>query len=257
MLIFPAISYQGCEKDGGFNIFTVQQDIDFGKQLDSAIAANPTEYPLLDESLYPLAYEHINRIKNAILQSDEFRYRDVFEWKVKIIQNDDVLNAFAAPGGYMFFYTGIIKFLDDESQFAGVMAHEMAHADKRHSTQVMTKVYGFNILLSVLLGDNPTVLQEIIAQLATGATTLKFSRTNEYEADEFSVRYLYDTDLHPKGIAGFFEKLGTSVKVPEFLSTHPSPENRLDEIDRIWRALGSKVGETYPERYSQFKASLP
>ena len=144
------------------------------------------------------------------------------------------------------------------------MAHEMAHADKRHSTQQMTKAYGFDVLLSVLIGDKPSVMTDILSQLAKGATTLKFSRDNEYSADEFAVRYLDatsgDSNYAPREVAGFFEKLtasGQGGKTPEFLSTHPSPENRISEIERIWKELGSKVGDTYKPRYEEFKASLP
>lgn len=258
MILLPAFAFMSCEEGGGINLFTLDQDIAFGKQLDSAILANPTEYPLLDETQYATAYTHLKRVRDAILQSNDLRYADRFEWKVKIIRNDEVINAFAAPGGYMYFYTGLIKFLDNEAQFAGVMAHEMAHADRRHSTEVMTKQYGFSLLLSILLGDNPSMLETIIAQLAQGATELKFSRSNEYEADEYSIRYLYDTAYDPMGIAGFFQKMmGNTQKIPEFLSTHPSDANRLENITLIWEDLGSKTGETYSDRYNQFKLSLP
>lgn len=263
-ILFAAILFAstGCDKDtGSVNFFTLEQDIQFGQQLKAEIASNPSEYPVMDKTTYPEAYTHIERIKNAVLQSDDLIHGADFEWEVYIIHDDNVLNAFAAPGGYMYFYTGLIKFLDNESQLAGVMAHEIAHADRRHSTENMTKIYGFDILLSVLLGDNPSQLAEIAAAMAKGLSSLKFSRNHEYEADEYAVKYLYDTSYHPKGIAGFFEKLESFAdqqsSTPEFLSTHPSPDNRLEEIDKHWKELGSKVGEDYLDRYNQFKESLP
>jgi predicted Zn-dependent protease len=167
------------------------------------------------------------------------------------------LNAFAAPGGQMYFYTALIKFLDDGAQFAGVMAHEIAHADRRHSTENMTKQYGISLLLGILLGDNAGQLAEIAASLATGVGMLAFSRENEYEADEYAVRYTTDTEYYPKGIAGFFEKLGESSGVPEFLSTHPDPGNRLEAIDEVWQSLGSPAGESFASEYAAFKTSLP
>ena len=264
MVVIPFATFTGCSKDGGINLFTLQQDIEFGRQLDSAIMANDVEYKILSEVDHPEAYQHIKRVRDAILNSGIITYKDEFEWQVKIIDNDDVLNAFAAPGGYMYFYSGLIKYLDNESQFAGVMAHEMAHADKRHSTQTMTKTYGFDVLLGVLLGDKPSVMADILGQMAKGATSLKFSRTHEYQADEFAVKYLNatagDSNYAPREVAGFFEKLtaaGESGRTPEFLSTHPSPENRISEIDRIWKELGSKAGDTYVTRYQDFKNSLP
>jgi predicted Zn-dependent protease len=238
------------------NFFTVEQDIAFGKQLDSMILADPATYPLLSKVQHPEAYNHLNRILDDLLKSSHLRYTKEFPWEIKII-DQDILNAFAAPGGYMYFYTGLIKFLDNEAQFAGVVAHEMAHADKRHSTQMLTKQYGFSLLASVLLGENPTVLKEIIAQLALGLGALKYSRDNEYEADEFAVKYLYDTQYHPRELAGFFEKMESAPKQPEFLSTHPSPVNRIGAIEATWKKLGGKEGERFESRYQLFKNSLP
>lgn len=244
--------------DDGINFFTLEQDIQFGAQLDSAIMANPAEYPVLNRNEYSEAYNHIERILGTILLSDDIRYSKVFPWQVKIIHNDEVINAFAAPGGYMYFYTGLIKFLDNEAQLAGVMAHEIAHADRRHSTQMLTKQYGFSILLSIALGENPSQLEQILSQLALGGTMLKYSRDNEYEADKYAVTYLYDTDYHPRELAGFFEKMmGSSQKIPEFLSTHPSDENRIKNIEEVWKSMGSKVGNIYEDRYKNFKNALP
>lgn len=256
--LFVLVLFTGCD-EGTLNFFTLDQDIQFGQQLDSAILADPATYPILDEDEYPEAYEHLRGIRDELLKSQHLRYATSFDWEVKII-HQDVLNAFAAPGGYMYFYTGLIHYLDNEAQFAGVLAHEMAHVDRRHSTEMLTKQYGFSILLSIVLGENPSQLTEIISQLALGGTLLKFSRTNEYEADEYGVKYLYDTDYHARELAGFFEKLEESSnqgRVPEFLSTHPSPENRIEAIEAVWQSLGGKVGETFPDSYQQFKASLP
>ncbi|MDY0198283.1 MAG: M48 family metalloprotease [Tenuifilaceae bacterium] len=252
---FTLLTLSGCD-DGKLNFFTLEQDIAFGMQLDSTILAEPATYPILNRAQYPEAYAHIERILNNLLQSNDLRYADRFPWEVKII-NQDVLNAFAAPGGYMYFYTGLIKFLDNEAQFAGVMAHEMAHADRRHSTQMLTKQYGFSVLTSIVLGDNPTMLETIIAELAQGLGGLKYSRDNEYEADKYAVHYLYDTSYHPRSIADFFEKMEGEPNSLVFLSTHPSPEDRVEAIEKVWQSLGGKNGELYIDRYNSFKSSLP
>ncbi|MBC7124816.1 MAG: M48 family metalloprotease, partial [Bacteroidales bacterium] len=78
------------------------------------------------------------------------------------------------------------------------------------------------------------------------------------EADKYAVTYLYDTDYHPRELAGFFEKMmGSSQKIPEFLSTHPSDENRIKNIEEVWKSMGSKVGNIYEDRYKNFKNALP
>ncbi|MFC2112612.1 M48 family metalloprotease [Bacteroidota bacterium] len=257
VLAILAVAIQCRKDDKSINFFTVNQDIAFGASMDTLIMDDPTQFPLLSKSQYPSAYQHIERIRDNLIASGQVNYADRFPWVVKIIHNDTTLNAFAAPGGYMYFYTGIIHFLEDEAEFAGVMAHEMAHCDRRHSTDNMTKQYGIGIMMGMLLGNNPNQLAEIAAGLASGLSSLAFSRKNEYEADQYAVKYMSGTDYDPRGLAGFFEKLEGHPTPPTFLSTHPSPDDRIEQIYANWELEGSKTGERFAIRYQDFKNSLP
>jgi beta-barrel assembly-enhancing protease len=256
VLVIISMLLASCNKeDKSINVFTVQDDINLGLKVSQEIDSDTVNYPILDESKYPEAYQHVRRIRDAILATGKVRFKDEFAWDVKII-DDTVLNAFCVPGGYLYFYKGLINYLDNESQFAGVMAHEMAHAARRHSTDQLTKAYGLSVLFGVLLGENPG----LIADIASKLLVLKFSRSNEFEADEYSVIYLYDTEYDARGTAGFFEKLmageqgGASIP---FLSTHPSDQERITKIYEKWQALGGKEGGTFDSRYQDFKNSLP
>jgi len=259
-LFLPLLFISSCKKDNKdttFNIFSVEDDISLGENLKNEIRSNPAEYPLLDRNTYSAAYANMNRIRDSILSSGELIYGDRFNWDIDIINNDSVLNAFCAPGGYICVYTGIIRYLDNEAQFAGVMGHEMAHADRRHVTDQLTKAYGIQILLGIVLGNNPNQLAEIAANLAAGVASLAFSRDAEYEADEYSVKYLYETSYDARGVGGFFQKIDGSPQPPEFLSTHPHPDNRYDKIEEVWLELGGKEGLWYPDDYTLVKNSLP
>jgi len=246
-----------CGEDESINIFTVEDDKQLGLQMQQEIEGNPNEYPLLSPTQYPDAYEQMQYVRDAILSTNEVAFDSEFAWDVQIIDNDSVLNAFCTPGGYIYFYTGLIKYLDNYAEFAGVMGHEMAHAANRHSTEQMTKAYGLTMLLSVVLGENPNMIAQMVGELAAGAAALAFSRDDEYESDEYSVKYLYKTGYDARGVAGFFEKIGGADQPPEFLSTHPNPDNRVEQIYEIWQELGGKVGATYPAEYQDFKNSLP
>lgn len=250
--------FGACKKDngGGINIFTIQQDRELGMQLASEIEANPAEYPVLPYQGNEQAYEYLYDMRDAILASDEIRFREEFAWELKIIADDNTLNAFAAPGGYMYVYTGLIKFLNEADHLAGVVGHEIAHADQRHSTQQLTQQYGISTLSTLLLGENPGLLAEI----ATGLVSLSFSRSDETDADEHSVDYLCDTDYASNGAAGFFQKLldtGQSGGTPAFLSTHPSPDNRVDNINERAVSFGCDTTARDNAGYAAFKALLP
>jgi predicted Zn-dependent protease len=121
------------------------------------------------------------------------------------------------------------------------MGHEMGHAAERHSTEQLTKLYGFETLASFLLGDASDDLAVKIAESLVG---LQFSRNDEAEADEDSVQYLCETNYAADGAAGFFEKLldlGKDGSVPEFLSTHPSSDSRVEDIEALATQLGCNL----------------
>ena len=255
-LIAISLVFSGCKKENGLiNLFSINDDIRLGQQVEDEIRGNPAEFPILNESTYASSYAYVNRILNDILNSGKVVYKNDFDWRINIIDNDSVLNAFCAPGGYICIYTGILKYLDAEDEFAGVLAHEIAHADRRHVTSQLTKIYGVSVLLAVVFGDNGGVLRDI----ASGLASLTFSRSHETDADSWSVKYLCPTGIDARGAAGFFEKLlamGASSP-PAFLSTHPSPDNRVENINEQWTNECGTPGGTFDSRYADFKTTLP
>ena len=218
------------DKDGNPLLFSLEDDISLGeqvaKQTDSTYRA---QNRLLERTSNQRAYQLLDGVVNRVLSSSDIQHRNDFVWDVKIIRDDSTQNAFATPGGHIYVFTGLIKYLDDESQLAGVLAHEIAHADRRHTSRQLQQQYGINLLLSVALGENPGQL----AQIAAGLGQLKFSRDFEKEADQYSVIYLNGPGYYAcDGAAGFFIKAQSQGQAsqPEFLSTHPNPDNRIQAI---------------------------
>jgi predicted Zn-dependent protease len=153
----------------------------------------------------------------------------------------------------MYFYTGLIKYLEAESAFAGVVAHEIAHADKRHTTERLTKIMGVQTVLNILLGKGT------ISDVLTTLMALKYSRNDEYEADEWSVRYLCPTGYIGDGAAQFFEQLeedGHTGSTFQWLSTHPSPDNRIEELHKHGVNYGCNDTEAI-DQWQDFQNSLP
>ncbi len=249
-----------CDKNGDVSFFSIEQDKELGAQVAAQIASD-TSFNILSAAEYPEAYAYLESMKNVILNSGSVSYKDEFAWKLHII-DDDVLNAFATPGGYIYVYTGLIKYLEKADDLAGVMGHEIAHADQRHSSKQLQKAYGVQILLSIALGEDASQLAQVAGQIAGTGAILAFSRSAETEADDFSVQYLSDTDYACNGAASFFQKLldeGQGGSTPAFLSTHPSPDNRVADINVKADKLGCDTG-TITESgftYQDFKNSLP
>lgn len=255
----------GCDDSSSnpldINIFSAGDDVTLGRQLDSSIKANPKEYPLLNNTA---ATAYVQGIVDEIIKSPSIKYNGTFSYKVTLI-NTTTINAFAAPGGYLYVYTGLLKFVDNEATLAAILAHEVAHAERRHATKRMTKQYGASLLLSLIIGKNPSQLEEIAANLLTGLGFLKNSRDDEYEADEYSFKYLQTSKWYPGASIYFFDKISKTretepTKLDELLSTHPLDADRIAAVKKLIKDAGipdATEDNLFTSRYSQFKASLP
>jgi predicted Zn-dependent protease len=241
-------------------IFPASQDIGLGSQLDREIRANPKEYPLLNDAS---SKQYVQNMVNTIIQAPEVQYRGKFPYTTEIIRDDKTINAFCTPGGYIYVYTGLIKMLDNEASLAGVLGHEIAHAERRHSANRMVKAYGAQMMLGIVLGNSPDRTAEVAANMFTGLALLKNSRDDESESDDYSFRYLRSTKWYPGAISYFFEKVkgqSSGGTVERFLSTHPLPQDRLEAVAK--RVQDAKIPPPTEQNllstpYKTFKKRLP
>lgn len=249
-----------CDKNNDPVLFSLENDKQLGAEVAAEIAATDS-LVILSRDQYPEAYSYLEGMKNEILNSGKVTYKDDFVWELHII-DADVLNAFATPGGYIYIYTGLIKYLDNADHLAGVLGHEIAHADQRHSIKQLQQSYSLSLLIGIALGNNPSQLKQLAAELAGTLGALKFSRDDESEADSYAVDYLAQTPYACNGVAGFFEKLigrDQAGFTPEFLSTHPNPANRVQDIQEMADDLGCDTTPVSESNftYQDLKNSLP
>jgi len=159
------------------------------------------------------------------------------------ILDTPIVNAFALPGGYIYLTRGLILLCQNEAQLAGVIAHEIGHVTARHSAKRYTRNVGTNLLASILstLTEN-NIITNVIGQ-SSSLYLLSFSRDQEYEADELSIRYMIRAGFDPREMAHFlrimeeYSKFMKKVtksdsKVSELLLTHPTSSKRVTEIIR-------------------------
>lgn len=242
MSLLTAVLFTGaCDTAGegdGFNLFSIEDDVALGADLDKQIRDSTTdEYPILDSDKYPGIKTYVKDIVDKIITAPDIKYKDTFKYdQVEIIHDDNTINAFCAPGGYIYVYTGLLRFIENDATLATILAHEIAHAERRHSTQRLTKQYGLSFLFGLLLDENTAQLAGLVAGLAG----LKNSQEDEYEADEYSFKYLNSIyknfpTYYPGAIKYFFDKIGDpNQSIFETLfSTHPSDEDRIAKIEAL------------------------
>jgi beta-barrel assembly-enhancing protease len=252
-IIIASVLMTSCRS---LNVFPLQQDIDLGKKVSGQIEGDSKTYPILPEQGNEEAYKYLRNITKKLLTTGKVAHADEFTWQTKIVKDDKTLNAFCTPGGYIYVYTGLIKFLDSEDQLAGVMGHEMGHAALRHSTRQMTELYGLDMIASIALGSGGGALR----QLTENLVGLKFSRGHEQEADDHSVMLLCATGYNAAGAAGFFRKLEAKSSggsgTPAFLSTHPAPKNRIENMEAKAKQMGCTGKDTNTAQYNRIKQLL-
>lgn len=202
-----------------------EKEIQIGRQL--ALEVEQSAKMIDDE----VVTEYINRVgQNIVLHSDA-----KIPFTIKVIDSDEV-NAFALPGGFFFVNKGLILAADNESELAGVMAHEIAHVAARHAMENAGKgqALSYGILAGIIFtgGVAGTVLQNT-AGLAQMLAFFKFSRGAEEEADKLGVQYLYAAGYDPTGMATMFEKLASQNRkkastLSKLFATHPQSVERRD-----------------------------
>jgi Zn-dependent protease with chaperone function len=220
----------------GINVFTPEQDVQLGKQ---NAAQAEKQLRILND---PRVDNYLNNLgKKLAAHAPGYKY----PYQYKCV-NDMAINAFALPGGYIYINRGAIEAADTEAQLAGVMAHETSHAALRHGTNQATKAQLSSVpfaILGAMVGGNSVggLLAQLVGSFSLNSILLKYSRTDESEADVMGTQILYDTGYDPRAMAQFFEKLGaeTKGKLPaQFFSDHPNPDNRVGRVDEEIDKLG-------------------
>lgn len=239
---------KGGDKFFGWLGGSQEREMQIGRQLAMEVEQ---QIKLVDD---PLVTEYINRVgQNLVLHSDA-----KIPFTIKVIDSDEV-NAFALPGGFFYVNRGLILAADNESELAGVMAHEIAHVAARHAMENQGKgaLINYGLLAGIIFtgGVAGSILQNT-AGLSQALAFFKFSRSAEEEADRLGVQYLYAAGYDPRGMATMFEKLASQNKkkpgtLSRLFSTHPQSLERRDASEQLVARFPEK--EEYLISTSEFQ----
>jgi predicted Zn-dependent protease len=219
----------------GVNFYSLEKEIALGKGLAQEVERSSK---LIDD---PIVTEYVNRVGQNLVRNSDARV----PFTIKVIDSDEV-NAFALPGGFFYVNSGLILRAQEESELAGVMAHEISHVTARHGTKNATKgeMMQLATIPLILLGPAGWAGYGLYEGLniAIPLTYLKFSRDAEREADFLGLQYMYKAGYDPNSFVTFFERIQADEKrrpgtIPKVFSTHPPTPDRIEsaqkEIARI------------------------
>ncbi len=236
----PGVAQTTRQPQPGFNLFSVQQDVELGRQ--SAIEAE-RQLRLLND---PATNTYLTRmITRLAAQAPGAKY----PYRIKAV-NAAEINAFAFPGGPMYVNRGLIQSARSEAELAGVLAHEMAHVALRHGTHQASKAYlakGGLGLLGGLFGKPSGSTGQIVnavGGVGLNAVFMKFSRDDEYQADQVGAQMMVRAGYDPLAMATLFELLQAQQgqdpgKLEQFFSSHPPASDRGQRIRRMAATLGT------------------
>lgn len=211
-----------------FSLMSEAQEVQLGQEMDPQIRQEMGVYDDAELQRY------VSSIGMRLAKASE---RPNLPWHFTVL-DEPAVNAFALPGGYIYVTRGILAFLNDEEQLAGVLGHEIGHVTARHSAQQYTQQTSAGVgltLLSIFVPEARPLTG--LAESALGVLFLKHGRDDEMQADRLGVDYTAKTGWDPRGVAGMLRTLarldeasGSRRGVPNFLSTHPAPADRVQEV---------------------------
>ena len=220
-----------------WNMYSPDTDVKVGKQNAQILEKRLPlcNDPKVDAYLTNLGMKLVAKLPTRGVQ---------YPWEFHCVNSKEI-NAFALPGGYVFINRGAIEVADDEAQLAAVMAHELSHVALRHGTAQASKAQlmqgAAGIFGGIFGGSTGGALLTQGVALGAGGLLLRYSRSDETQADVLGTQALYDAGYDPRAMAQFFERLQAETKgknPPQFLSDHPNPGNRVDRVDEEVDKLG-------------------
>ena len=223
----------------GLNFYSLEHEIQLGKQLSAEVER---QAKFIND---PVVNEYVNRVGQNLVRNSDAQV----PFTIKVIDSD-VVNAFALPGGFFYVNSGLILHADEESELAGVMAHEIAHVCARHGTKQATKGEIAQLAMIPAMIFIPYTLAGYAIyqgmQFAIPMAFLQFTRTDEAEADYLGLQYMYKAGYDPNAFVAFFEKVAADEKkqpgtIPKIFSTHPPTPERI-------KASQKEIATVLPQR---------
>ena len=206
-------------------------DVKAGEELSSWVKdkRNP-QVEVLEKELNGLAKPLYNTV-----------HRSSFSYDLKMISSP-MLNAFALPGGNIFVTKEFLRFVKTPEELLGVVAHEIAHIEKRHTMKMLVSSLSIGVTFSLIFGANQHFISALGKQGA-GVLQKSYSRVYEKEADQLSIQYLMKANLKPEGLISFLKRINNKkhkMEMPEFLMTHPNTLERIKNIKKEIRSYEFK-----------------
>lgn len=238
-----------------FVLIPVSQEVAIGQGM--AAQVDSTEKKLADNDWQLYLAEVGKKVVKVCDRQD-------IEYHFTVIESDQI-NAFAAPGGYVYFYTGLLREMENEAEMAAVMAHEISHVVARHGAKRLQTALGASMAYELVFGKSNSKALQAAVGVGMGLAFAGYSRDAEREADNFGIQYMVKAGYDPNGAITMFQKLaklggsGSGNIFESISSSHPETAERIDNATKEIAAMSPKpTGLTLgKDRYAKMVKRLP
>ena len=231
--------------------FDEADQIMIGDAISEIISESTSGFTVLKEEDYQEVYSHSNTIINQIANTTYVQKRNEFDWKISILKNDEEENAFILPGGHLYIYSGLLKFLEGEHELVGMIAHEMSYIDSDNLMNQLKNEFGSKKLSKVISGDPES--HSILSDIADVLGQMDFDENSVKEADQFCTDIICEFEWDGEGILTLVRRGGEDpVKTIKWLQSRPVTNDRVDNLtDLIYNRIETcgTPDSTYYLRY--------
>ena len=257
-LVLLLVASSGCaaiRHQLGMSLVPPETEIELGRKLSRQIEAE--QKVLRDRDIQ----RYIAEIGRPLVLASH-RDRPGIRYRIRVLDDRKQVNAFALPGGFIYIYSGLLLFAENEAEVAGVLAHEIGHVVGRHSANQLAARFGWRLLVAIALGEEPALLAGLTADIIEAGGMASFSRDDEREADRYGVAYSIAAGYDPRGLITFFTKLLEAESgrkrgsIQKLLATHPATAERIRDIEKRVTRAGDPGGRLEVERFQQMRARL-
>jgi predicted Zn-dependent protease len=236
-------------------VIPTSQEISIGQGMADEVAK--TEKALADDQWQA----YVNEVGQKIVKVSD---RQDIEYHFTVIESDQI-NAFAAPGGYIYFYTGLLRIMDNEAEMAAVIAHETSHVVARHGVKQLQATLGVALATKLILGDKSSDVMNAAIGAGMSLIFAGYSRDYEREADKFGIYYMEKAGYDPNAAITMFDKLaqaggsGSGNVFEKLTASHPETQERITNAKAEIAGMGTLPKNLLlsATKYQTLKKRLP
>ncbi len=247
LLLFAASSCKDTPEQPTLE-FTLQDEIELGYQIDEYITSQGR---VLDPNQFVQTYSYVNAVLAKILGENGYSQSGNYNWTIRIIEDDDSIIGFSSVGGYIYLTTATLRYLNNEAEFAALLAFHTVLIDEMHSIEKVKANHNDNQLLDLALGSSQDGLEDVyetITETSFGQSIVSNSDLKAFSA----ICYNYKADQY----FDFLNRSSAEAITPEWLLLHPSSSTRISTLDS--QISNSQCSEDlFTNQYADFVSTLP